>query len=431
MQSGFIRAPQIFLTCRKRWLDLFSGGKMVESSKKPALGLIAFIVFIDMAGIGLIVPVMPRLIMELSGEGIDRAAEIGGWLLFAYAIMQFVFSPIIGGLSDRFGRRPILLITLAALGVDYAMMAWSPTLWWLFVGRMISGIMGATWAAANSCVADVVEPAKRGSVYGLLGGAGAAGFVLGPALGGAFGLLGDRVPFIVASVLCLIGAVYGAYALKETLPPEKRRAFSLARANPFGTMLQMAKAPLVLGCLITIFFMQFAAQSNFAVWSYYGTLQFDWAPLTIGATVALFGILLALIQGLLVGKVIDRFGAVPTAVYSLFFAIPSYLIIGFASSTEFAILGLVVGTITGLTFPAMQSLMTTRIAEDAQGELQGAIASIVSLTAILGPPAMTGVFGAYSDNVGVLFPGAPYMLATALMVAAVFTLWLTLKRHAA
>ena len=153
--------------------------------------------------------------------------------------------------------------------------------------------------------------------------------------------------------------------------------------------------------------------------------------MTIGATVALFGILLALIQGLLVGKVIARFGAVPTAVYSLFFAIPSYLIIGFASSTEFAILGLVVGTITGLTFPAMQSLMTTRIAEDAQGELQGAIASIVSLTAILGPPAMTGVFGAYSDNVGLLFPGAPYMLATALMVAAVFTLWLTLKRHAA
>ncbi len=404
---------------------------MVESPKKPALGLIAFIVFIDMAGIGLIVPVMPSLIMELSGEGIDRAAEIGGWLLFAYAIMQFVFSPIIGGLSDRFGRRPILLITLAALGVDYAMMAWSPTLWWLFVGRMISGVMGATWAAANSCVADVVEPAKRGSVYGLLGGAGAAGFVLGPALGGAFGLLGDRLPFIVASVLCLIGAVYGAYALKETLPPEKRRTFSLARANPFGTMLQMAKAPLVLGCLITIFFMQFAAQSNFAVWSYYGTLQFDWGPLTIGATVALFGILLALIQGLLVGKVIARFGAVPTAVYSLFFAIPSYLIIGFASSTEFAILGLVVGTITGLTFPAMQSLMTTRIAEDAQGELQGAIASIVSLTAILGPPAMTGVFGAYSDNVGLLFPGAPYMLATALMVAAVFTLWLTLKRHAA
>jgi MFS transporter, DHA1 family, tetracycline resistance protein len=404
---------------------------MSQQTAKPALGLIAFIVFIDMAGIGLIVPVMPRLVMGLSGEGAYRAAEIGGWLLFAYAIMQFIFSPVIGGLSDRFGRRPILLVTLAALGVDYAMMAWAPTLAWLFVGRMISGVMGATWAAANSCVADVIEPDKRGGVYGLLGGAGAAGFVLGPALGGAFGLLGDRVPFIVAAVLCLIGAAYGAYALKETLPPEKRRAFSFARANPFGTMLQMAKTPLVLGCLVTIFFMQFAAQSNFAVWSYYGTLQFDWGPLTIGATVALFGMLLAVIQGLLVGKVIGRFGAVPTAVYSLCFAIPSYLIIGFAGSTEIAILGLVVGSITGLTFPAMQSLMTTRIAEDAQGELQGAIASIVSLTSIIGPPAMTGVFGAYSDNIGLLFPGAPYMLATALMVVAVFTLWLTLKRYAA
>lgn len=405
-------------------------GDSPKQTAKPALGLIAFIVFIDMAGIGLIVPVMPRLVMGLSGEVIDRAAEIGGWLLFAYAVMQFVFSPVIGGLSDRFGRRPVLLVTLAALGVDYAMMAWAPTLAWLFVGRLISGVMGATWAAANSCVADVVEPEKRGAVYGLLGGAGAAGFVLGPALGGAFGLLGDRVPFIVASVLCLAGAIYGFYALAETLPPEKRRAFSLARANPFGTLMQMAKTPLVLGCLITIFFMQFAAQSNFAVWSYYGVLQFGWGPLTIGATVALFGMLMAIIQGLLVGKVIARFGAVRTAVYSLIFAIPSYLVIGFAGSTEIMILGLVVGSITGLTFPAMQSLMTPKIAEDSQGELQGAIASVVSLTAIVGPPAMTGVFGAYSDNVGQFFPGAPYMLATALMVVAVWTLWLTLRRYA-
>lgn len=403
---------------------------MTDKGKNPALGLIAFIVFIDMAGIGLIVPVMPRLVMGLTGEGVDRAAEIGGFLLFAYAIMQFIFSPIIGGLSDRFGRRPVLLITLTALGVDYALMAWAPTLAWLFVGRMISGVMGATWAAANSCVADVIAPEKRGAVYGLLGGAGAAGFVLGPALGGAFGVLGDRVPFIVAAVLCIAGAAYGYFALRETLPLAKRRVFSIARANPFGTMVQMAKTPLVLGCLVTIFFMQLAAQSNFAVWSYYGTLMFNWGPLTIGATVALFGVLLAVIQGLLVGKVIARFGAVRTAVYSLCFAIPSYLIIGFAGSTTIMILGLVIGSITGLTFPAMQSLMTTRIAEDAQGELQGAIASVVSLTAIIGPPAMTGVFGAYADNEGLFFPGAPYMLAVVLMVAAVLMLWLTLRRYA-
>lgn len=403
---------------------------MDKAAQRPGLGLIAFIVFIDMAGIGLIVPVMPKLVMQLSGAQVDRAAEIGGWLLFAYAIMQFVFSPIIGGLSDRFGRKPVLISTLAALGLDYALMAMAPTLAWLFVGRIISGVMGATWAAANSCVADVIEPEKRGSVYGLLGGAGAAGFVLGPALGGAFGLWGDRVPFWVASVLCLVGAAYGAYAFRETLPPEKRRSFSLKRANPFGTMQQMMKAPLVFGCLITIFFMQFAAQSNFAVWSYYGTLKFDWGPLTIGATVALFGMLLAIIQGLLVGKVIARFGAVKTAVWSLMFAIPSYLVIGFASSTAMAIVGLIIGSISGLTFPAMQSLMTGKVAEDAQGELQGAIGSVVSLTSIVGPPAMTGVFGAYADSTGLYFPGAPYMLAAALMTIAVAMLWQTLRRHA-
>jgi MFS transporter, DHA1 family, tetracycline resistance protein len=403
---------------------------MDKGQEKPKLGLIAFIVFIDMAGIGLIIPVMPRLIMELSGEGLDRAAEIGGLLLFAYAVMQFIFSPIIGGLSDRFGRRPVLLFTLASLGIDYALMAWAPTLAWLFVGRMISGIMGATWAAANSSVADMVPVENRGAAFGLLGGAGAAGFVLGPAIGGVFGLLGDRVPFIVASILSLAAALYGWFALKESLPADKRRAFSFARANPFGTMVQMAKTPLVLGCLITAFFMQFAAQANFAVWSYYGALQFGWGPLMIGATVALFGILLAVAQGLMVGKVIARFGAVRTALWSLVFAIPSYLVIGFATSTAMMILGIIIGAVAGLTFPAMQSLMTTKVAEDAQGELQGAIASVVSLTAIVGPPAMTAVFGAYADKEGLFFPGAPYMLATALMAAALLMLWITLRRYA-
>jgi MFS transporter, DHA1 family, tetracycline resistance protein len=403
---------------------------MTEQQKRPALGLIAFIVFIDMAGIGLIIPVMPDLVMSLSGRGLDGAAEIGGLLLFAYAVMQFLFAPVIGGLSDRFGRRPVLLITLASLGIDYALMAWAPTLFWLFVGRIISGIMGATWAAANSTVADRVPPDQRGAAFGLLGGAGAAGFVLGPAMGGAFGLLGDRVPFIVASILCLGAAAYGWFSMEESLPPEKRRAFSMGRANPFGTMIQMAKSPLVMGCLITIFFMQFAAQANFAVWSYYGALQFNWGPLTIGATVALFGILMAIAQGLVVGKVIARYGPTRTAIYSLFFAIPSYLIIGFATSTGMMIAGLVVGAIAGLTFPAMQGLMTLKVAEDAQGELQGAIASVVSLTSILGPPAMTMVFGTYADKQGHYFPGAPYMLAAAFMAVALIALWVTLKRYA-
>ena len=394
------------------------------------LTLIAFIVFIDMAGIGLIIPVMPSLIVGLTGDSVDRAAEIGGLLLFAYAIMQFLFAPVIGGLSDRFGRRPVLLITLAALGVDYAFMAWAPTLAWLFLGRIISGIMGATWATANSCVADVVPVEKRGAVFGLLGGAGALGFVLGPAIGGFAGQFGDRLPFLIASVLALGGALTGYFILKETLPPEKRRRFSIARANPLGNMIQMAKTPLVLGFLITIFFMQLGAQANFSVWSYYGTLKFGWSALMIGAMTAFYGLTLVIMQGLVVGKVISRFGAERTAWISLIFGIPSFLIIAFAPSTMVMVVAIVIGSLTALCFPAMQSLMTTRIADNAQGELQGAIASVISLTSVIGPVLMTSVFGAWADSTGIYFPGAPYLLAAALL--AVASLWIkrTIDRHA-
>ncbi len=400
------------------------------SDNRPALGLIAFIVFIDMVGLGLILPVMPSLIMGLTGQGVDRAAEIGGLLLFAYAVMQFLFAPIIGGLSDRFGRRPVLLITLAALGVDYILMAWAPTLTWLFIGRLISGIMGATWAAANSCIADAVPVEERGKAYGVMGGAGAAGFVLGPALGGVLGQFHDRLPFAVAAVMALGGAAIGWFILKETLPTDRRRAFTWGRANPFGTMLQMAKHPLVLGCLITIFFMQLSAQAQLSIWGYYGTLKFDWDPFTIGWTVAFYGLLMAATQGLLVGKAISRWGAKQTAVLGLIAGIPSYFILAFAGSTAMMILAIIVGAASALTFPSMQSLMTVKVSEDAQGELQGAIASIVSLTSIIGPVMMTSIFGYFADVRGLYFPGAPFILSAGLLTIAVLILHRTLSKYA-
>ena len=389
------------------------------------------IVFIDTAGIGLIIPVMPSLIEGLTGEGIARAAELGGWLLFAYAAMQFIFAPIIGGLSDRFGRRPVLLATLAMLGVDYALMALAPTLTWLFVGRIISGIMGASFAAANSSIADCVPAERRGAAFGMLGGAGAAGFVLGPAIGGVVGDYGDRLPFVFAALLCAVGTVAGVILFKETLPEEKRRSFDIKRANPFGTIIQMTKVPVVIGCLLAIFFMQLASQSQIAVWAYYGTAQFGWTPFVIGLTVTLFGVLIGISQGILSGKSIKRFGPVNTAIYSLMFAVPSFLILAFAPTTAIVIVGMVVGAIPAMCFPAMQQMMSERISEDAQGELQGSIASTISLTAIIGPPVMTGVFGAYADDVGVYFPGAPFILSGALMVVAVIVLASTLRRHVA
>ena len=403
----------------------------MTSARKPQsiLLFVAFIVFIDMMGIGLILPVMPSLIGGLSGATIDRAAETGGWLLFAYATMQFLFAPIIGGLSDRFGRRPVLLITLFLLGLDYAIMAWAPDLVWLFIGRIISGIMGASWAAANSCVADVAKPEERGKFFGILGGAGAFGFVMGPGLGGLLGQYGDRFPFIAAAILALLGALVGFFLLQETLPTEKQRRFSIARANPMGSILQMSKTPLVIGFLSTIFVLQLAAQAQIAVWAYWLIERFGWSVLQIGISVALFGILLALVQGVLTGPVIARIGERRTALFSLMFGIPAYFCFAFAPNDMFVYVGILIGAGSGFAFPAMQQMMSTRISEDAQGELQGAIASMISLTSIFGPVMMTAVFGAYADKQGLYFPGAPFLLGTLLMVVAVAIYAVTAKRH--
>ncbi|WP_108810473.1 MFS transporter [Sphingorhabdus sp. Alg231-15] len=400
-------------------------------ARKPQsiLLFVAFIVFIDMMGIGLILPVMPSLITDLTGASIDRAAEIGGWLLFSYAMMQFLFAPVIGGLSDRFGRRPVLLTTLFLLGLDYAIMAWAPDLVWLFIGRIISGIMGASWAAANSCVADVAKPAERGKFFGILGGAGAFGFVIGPGLGGILGEYGDRLPFIAASILALIGTAIGIVILKETLPEDKRRAFSLSRANPMGSIMQMSKTPLVIGFLSAIFVLQLAAQAQIAVWAYWLIERFDWSKLEIGLSVALFGILLALVQGVLTGPVIARVGERRTALISLMFGMPAYLCFAFAPSDAFVYIGIIIGAASGFAFPAMQQMMSSRISEDAQGELQGAVASMISLTSIFGPVVMTMIFGAYADAEGIYFPGAPFLVGTALMALSVFIYIVTVRRY--
>ncbi|UZK65932.1 MFS transporter [Sphingomonas sp. M1-B02] len=402
----------------------------MEEAKPPRhlLLFVGMIVFVDMAGIGLITPVMPSLVMGLTGATIDRAAEIGGWLFFCYATMQFLFAPVIGGLSDRFGRRPVLLVTLAALGIDYALMAWAPTLGWLVAGRLISGVMGATFAAANSCVADVVPPGERGRAFGMLGGAGAAGFVLGPTLGGLLGHFGDRVPFVAASMLVLAGALFGWFVLQETLPVERRRAFTPARANPIGSLIQMRRAPLVIGCLAAGFLMQLASQAQLSVWAYQGIARFGWSIVTIGLTITLFGILMVAVQGFGSGIAIRRFGPVRTALGSLGFGVISYLMLAFAPSTAVIVAALVVGAIPGVAFPAMQQLMTARVAEDQQGELQGAIASVISLTAILGPPLMTGVFGAFADGEGLYFPGAPFLLSAGIIALGVAVLGITLRR---
>lgn len=396
-------------------------------SPERTMRFVAFICFIDMCGIGLILPVVPSLIRGLTGQGLGAASAIGGWLLFVYAIMQFLCAPIIGGLSDRFGRRPVLLVTLTALGVDYALMAFAPTLAWLFVGRAISGIMGATWAAANACVADTTDASTRGRAFGLLGAGGAAGFVIGPSIGGLLGQFGDRIPFVAASVLAFGGALIGYRLLPETLSRARRRAFDWRRANPLGTVLQMAKIPLVLGFLLVIFMSQLGAQVVNSVWSFFTILQLGWSPLMIGLSAAVFGIMIALVQGGLTGIVIPRLGEARAGLVGLSFGIPAHLIFAFATATGHMFTGIVLGSIGNLAFPAMQALMSRSIPEDAQGELQGAISSTFSLTAIIGPVMMTRMFAHFSDQSGLYLPGAPFLLAAALVTLAVLIFALNIK----
>ncbi len=401
---------------------------MTAPRPTSTLIFVALIVFIDMVGIGLIIPVLPDLLEELTGESVDRTAEIGGWLLFAYALMQFLFAPIIGGLSDSFGRRPVLLVTLFILGLDYAIMAWAPTLFWLFLGRIMAGIMGASWAAANSCIADVASPAERGKYFGIMGGAGASGFVVGPAIGGLLGSVDVRLPFIIAAALAIGGAVAGYFLLKETLPVERRRAFTLKRANPLGTLIQMSRLPVVMGFLLVIFFTQMAGQSQMSVWAYHTKLVFEWSEIEIGLSVALFGVILVVIQGGLTGRVIARIGPERTAMLGFFISMPAYYLFAFASASWVMVLGVVIGGLGGLTFPALQQMMSERVDEDAQGELQGAVASTMSITSIFGPILMTGVFGAFADGQGVYFPGAPYLVAAALLLIGVLLAAWTIRK---
>ena len=388
---------------------------------------VAFIVFVDMLGLGLIIPVMPRLISEVSATSIYRSAEIGGFLMFSYAGMQFLFAPTIGGLSDRYGRRPVLLTTLFLLAIDYAIMALAPTMIWLVMGRMMSGIMGASWAAANSCVADCISAEKRGRAFGMLAGAGAAGFVLGPALGGLAGEFGTRVPFIVAACLALVGVSIGFFLLEETLPAERRRVFSLARANPVGSIIQIARTPFVLACLAAIFFIQLSSQAQISIWAYWGELQFGWTPTTTGLTASLYGVTLAFAQAVLTGKCVHRFGAASTAKIALLFALPSYLILAFAASTTAVVLAILIGSVAGMTLPSLQSLMSLRVDGDAQGELQGAIASTLSSTAIIGPLLMTQTFAHFADDQGIYLPGAPFLISLASLAAAIIILWTSLN----
>lgn len=386
--------------------------------KRPPILLLAFIVFIDLCGIGLIIPVVPSLVVRLTHVSLDQAAGLGSLLLLAYAAAQFACAPMIGGLSDRYGRRPVLIWVLVALAFDYVVMAFAPSFAWLLAGRIFSGVMGASFAPANSCIADAVPVAGRGRAFGILGAGGAAGFVAGPAMGGFLVELDPRAPFLAAAALALVAAIATMLILPETLPADRRRAFSFVRVNPFGSLLRFRRSAVVRGFLMTILTVQIAAQVSVAVWPYYTTLRLGWTPALIGASVAMFGVSIAVAQGLLAGWSFARLGEAHAGLAVLLIGVIDYALIAIAGTTAQLFILISLGALTYIAWPAMQAMMSHATPEDAQGELQGAITSTMALGSIVGPPLMSGVFLAFSDKAGFFFPGAPYLLAAAMLLVA-------------
>jgi MFS transporter, DHA1 family, tetracycline resistance protein len=386
--------------------------------RKAAVIFIFITVTLDMLALGLIMPVLPKLVLNFLGGDAPNAAKMFGVFGTVWALMQFFFSPMLGVLSDRFGRRPVILLSNLGLGLDYIVMALAPTIGWLFLGRVISGIPAASITTGTAYVADVVPPEKRASAFGLIGAAFGVGFVLGPALGGLLGNSDPRLPFWVAGGLSLANAVYGFFVLPESLPLEKRKAFTLRRANPVGSLVLLRSHP-ELFRLATIQFIGYVAHEVFNVWALYTIFRYAWTEGTIGLSLALVGVCSVVISTWVVRVMVERLGERRTLYIGQFFGALGMVLAGLARTSAFFFLSIPVMMMWTVSTPAAQGMMTRRVGESEQGELQGALSSLCSLAWILGPGLFTFIFAYFiNEKNGWNFPGAPWHLGALLLFVA-------------
>lgn len=402
------------------------------SKSKPALGFIFVTLLIDVTGFGVIIPVIPKLLQELIGgdASVSLAATYGGWLVAAYAIMQFFCAPIMGGLSDRFGRRPVLLASLFGFGIDYFIVAWAPTVSWLFLGRIIAGVMGASFTTAGAYIADISTNENRAQNFGIIGAAFGLGFIIGPVIGGLLGDFGPRVPFIVAGCLTLLNWLYGFFILPESLKEENRRKFEWSRANPVGTLLSLWKYPVIAGLLLSLTFVYLAAHAVQSNWSYYTIEKFKWTPGAIGLSLAVVGATFAIVQGLLIRKIIPKLGQQRSVYVGLAFYAAGLLLYAFSTQGWMMYAFTVVYCMGGIAGPALQGIMSGIVPPNAQGELQGGFTSLMSVTSIVGPPLMNNLFAFFTRPEGdTYFPGAAMLLGAVFMVISAVLARSTLKKN--
>ena len=386
---------------------------------RHAVTFVFITVFLDMVGFGLIMPVLPDLIEEVGHVDLARASVIGGWMYFAFAMAQFAFSPLMGNLSDRFGRRPLLLIAVFGLFVDYMFSALAPTLFWLFVGRAIAGLCGSSYVIANAYIADVTAPEDRAKAFGLMGAAFGVGFVLGPAIGGLLGEFGPRVPFYAAAGISLLNFTYGWFVLPETLPPERRRRFEIARANPFGTFRVFSRYHGVLPYCAVLFVYFFASAVYPAIWPFWGMAKFDWSVSMVGVSLAVFGIITAIFQGLLAGPAVKAFGEYRVVLIGLVTAVIAVLGYGVVSSVFLIFALMIVHGPEGFVHPMIVALMSKAVPDDAQGELQGGISSVMNVAMLTGTVFFSQIFGYFwAEGRSFRAPDIAFFVAAALLTAA-------------
>ena len=403
---------------------------MKKSKKQAAVGFIFITVLLDVIGWGIIIPVIPNLIKELINGDISEAAKYGGWLTFAYAITQFIFAPVIGNLSDKYGRRPVLLTSLFAFSLDFLLLAFAPTITWLFIGRILSGITGASFTTASAYIADVSTHENRAKNFGLMGAAFGLGFIIGPVLGGLLGQFGTRIPFIAAAILCMLNFLYGYFILPESLDKDKRRPFELKRANPIGAFLHLKKYPNLIGLVLAIFVLYVGSHAVQSNWNYFTMYQFNWTEKMVGISLGVIGLLVGIVQGGLIRWINPKIGNVKSIYFGLALYTIGMFLFAFATESWMMFVFLIPYCLGGIAGPALQAVVSEQVDPSEQGEIQGTLTSLMSASSIVGPPMMASVFYYFThDEAPFLFPGAPFILGGIFMLISTILAYRTLKKN--
>lgn len=397
--------------------------------KRHALTFVSITVFLDTVGFGVIVPVLPQFLVLIGNVNLSDASALSGYLIFSYAVTNFMFAPMLGNLSDAYGRKPLLVTSLFVYGGAYLLSGFATALWMLFLGRLLTGITSATYAIANALIADVSTAEDKAKNFGLLGVAFGLGFIVGPALGGIIGAWDLRAPFFIASGLAFINTLYGLIFFRETLAPENRRPFELKRASPWGALTQLSKYPLLIGLVIAVFLNNIGYHIWPSNWNFYTIETFAWTPLDVGLSMAFVGVMSVIVQGGLLRIVIPKFGPVRCAYFGITATIVAFVGVATAGSSAALFFWCGMSSLGGLAAPSVNSILSNQVAADSQGELQGIMASVSSVAMIVGPLLLTQTFTYFtSDSAPLYLPGSAFWVAAILTSAALIIFFQQIRR---